>query len=79
MTDGSAIGVDVGERSLGMLQYGGTYMQADAVFEATKKQKQKGKVVAMRFCGSCGHLRNSGAVQPAKQALQRPAQPIQPS
>eukprot|EP00983_Pelagomonas_calceolata_P052679 1142947-Pelagomonas_calceolata.AAC.3 len=39
-TDSSVIGVAVGE-SLGMQQYCGTYMQADAVFEATKKQKGK--------------------------------------
>eukprot|EP00983_Pelagomonas_calceolata_P122104 1160874-Pelagomonas_calceolata.AAC.11 len=42
-TDGSAIGVDVGERSLRMQQYGGTYMPADAVVEATKKHMEKGK------------------------------------
>eukprot|EP00983_Pelagomonas_calceolata_P075845 1153181-Pelagomonas_calceolata.AAC.2 len=41
--DGSVIGVDVGERSLGMQQYGGTYMPANAVLKATKKQKEKGK------------------------------------
>ena len=40
---GSSLGVDTGERELGMQQYKGGYMQADAVFEATKKQKQTGK------------------------------------
>eukprot|EP00983_Pelagomonas_calceolata_P115798 1160237-Pelagomonas_calceolata.AAC.8 len=33
--DGSALGVDVREKRLGMQQYGGTYMQADAVFQAS--------------------------------------------
>eukprot|EP00983_Pelagomonas_calceolata_P060927 1146590-Pelagomonas_calceolata.AAC.1 len=33
--DGSALQVDVGEKSLGMQQYGGTHMQADAVLEAS--------------------------------------------
>eukprot|EP00983_Pelagomonas_calceolata_P107237 1159321-Pelagomonas_calceolata.AAC.9 len=41
-----AIEVDVGERSLGMLQYGGTCMQTDAVFEETRKQMQKGAAQA---------------------------------
>eukprot|EP00983_Pelagomonas_calceolata_P074597 1152617-Pelagomonas_calceolata.AAC.4 len=36
-------------------------------------------VVAACFCGTCGHLRNSGAVQVVMQALQSTAQPIQPS
>eukprot|EP00967_Tisochrysis_lutea_P002785 scaffold3374_cov17-Tisochrysis_lutea.AAC.1 len=41
--DGSNIGVDVGEISLGMLQHGGTYMPSFAVVEATKKQVERGR------------------------------------
>eukprot|EP00983_Pelagomonas_calceolata_P088245 1157161-Pelagomonas_calceolata.AAC.1 len=35
--------------------------------------------MAVRFCGTCGHLRNLGAVQVAMQALQSAAQAIRPS
>eukprot|EP00983_Pelagomonas_calceolata_P118291 1160492-Pelagomonas_calceolata.AAC.16 len=35
MMMGTALGINIGEKSSGMQQYGGTYMQADAVFEAS--------------------------------------------
>eukprot|EP00983_Pelagomonas_calceolata_P079360 1154630-Pelagomonas_calceolata.AAC.1 len=73
-----AIRADVIE-SLGMQQYGGTCMQADAVFEVIKKQKKRKGMVVVQFCGTCGHLCNSGAMQAAMQALQSATQPTQPS
>eukprot|EP00967_Tisochrysis_lutea_P098325 scaffold145108_cov21-Tisochrysis_lutea.AAC.4 len=71
--DGSAIGADVRERSLGMLQYGGTYMPAVAVVRQLRSiWRGEGMVVAVRLSAIDEGSGRSAMVPVPRQALYAP-------
>eukprot|EP00967_Tisochrysis_lutea_P010152 scaffold11737_cov20-Tisochrysis_lutea.AAC.1 len=63
-----AIGVEVVERSLGAAKW--WYLHASRwCISGNQEAKAEGKGTVVRFCGTCSHLRNSGAVQPAQNLV----------